>query len=229
MLDDDKRDVRLFQEAFLEDGDLHSEGGGRQRLFRWKNSGMNPTCVTTPGPLEPDQTCKEKRVWRRKKERQRAPGVDKMGVDEDSQFLQMGRSLLAKMNSNGKMKPPQVQNPPPSSIATSKSSSKAFLNALKGKSGSFLARRSISMSRVVALTSSEGAEGCTVNVSSRNFVFTSISPGTNKMQPAESNQEEASPQSEPTNKKKRPMKSKPAGAQPQLKKKKVASSLFQLL
>lgn len=39
MLDDDKRDVRLIQEAFLEDGDLHTEGGGRQRLFRWKNNG----------------------------------------------------------------------------------------------------------------------------------------------------------------------------------------------
>lgn len=30
--------VRLFQELFLEDGDLHSEGGGRQRQFRWKNA-----------------------------------------------------------------------------------------------------------------------------------------------------------------------------------------------
>lgn len=39
MLDDDKRDIRIIQEAFLEDGDLHTEGGGRQRLFRWKNNG----------------------------------------------------------------------------------------------------------------------------------------------------------------------------------------------
>lgn len=38
LLDQDQREVRLFQELFLEDGDLHSEGGGRQRQFRWKNA-----------------------------------------------------------------------------------------------------------------------------------------------------------------------------------------------
>ncbi len=37
-LDQDKRDVRLFQEAFLEDGELHSEQG-RSRRFRWKGIG----------------------------------------------------------------------------------------------------------------------------------------------------------------------------------------------
>lgn len=37
LLDEDQRDVRLIQELFLEDGDLHSEGGGRQRQFRWKD------------------------------------------------------------------------------------------------------------------------------------------------------------------------------------------------
>lgn len=39
MLDQDQREVRLFQELFLEDGDLHSEGDGRQRQFRWKQAG----------------------------------------------------------------------------------------------------------------------------------------------------------------------------------------------
>ena len=39
VLDADKREVRLFQEAFLEDGELHSDNT-RQRKFRWKNIGM---------------------------------------------------------------------------------------------------------------------------------------------------------------------------------------------
>lgn len=30
--------MRLFQELFLEDGDLHSDGGGRQRQFRWRDA-----------------------------------------------------------------------------------------------------------------------------------------------------------------------------------------------
>ena len=37
-LDQDKREIRLFQEAFLEDGELHSDNT-RQRKFRWKNIG----------------------------------------------------------------------------------------------------------------------------------------------------------------------------------------------
>ena len=37
-LDEDKREIRLFQEAFLEDGELHSDNT-RNRKFRWKNIG----------------------------------------------------------------------------------------------------------------------------------------------------------------------------------------------
>lgn len=36
VLDDDKREVRLLQELFFEDGDLHSDGK-RERKFKWKN------------------------------------------------------------------------------------------------------------------------------------------------------------------------------------------------
>ncbi len=39
-LDEDRADVRLFQEAFLEDGELHSDQA-RARRFRWKNIGMD--------------------------------------------------------------------------------------------------------------------------------------------------------------------------------------------
>jgi len=39
MLDDDKRQLRLYQERYLIDGDLHSDGPGRTRRFRWKNIG----------------------------------------------------------------------------------------------------------------------------------------------------------------------------------------------
>lgn len=37
LLDEDRRKVRLLQEILLEDGELHSEGGGRERKFRWRN------------------------------------------------------------------------------------------------------------------------------------------------------------------------------------------------
>lgn len=35
--DDDQRDVRFLQDMLFEDGDLHSDGAGRERKFRWKN------------------------------------------------------------------------------------------------------------------------------------------------------------------------------------------------
>ena len=41
MLDDDDRQLRLMKEMYLEDGDLHSEGGGRMRKFRWRNIGAS--------------------------------------------------------------------------------------------------------------------------------------------------------------------------------------------
>ena len=40
VLDEDKREIRIFQEAFLEDGELHSDKA-RERKFRWKNVGMD--------------------------------------------------------------------------------------------------------------------------------------------------------------------------------------------
>lgn len=36
LLDDDQRDIKLLQERFLEDGELHAEGG-REKNFRWQN------------------------------------------------------------------------------------------------------------------------------------------------------------------------------------------------
>lgn len=37
MLDEDARNVRRLQELFFEDGDLYTEGGPRERNYRWKN------------------------------------------------------------------------------------------------------------------------------------------------------------------------------------------------
>ncbi|XP_073419054.1 claspin isoform X2 [Dendrobates tinctorius] len=36
-MDEDKRRLRLYQERYLADGDLHSDGPGRMRKFRWRN------------------------------------------------------------------------------------------------------------------------------------------------------------------------------------------------
>lgn len=40
ILDEDKREVRLLKELLFEDGDLHTDGMGRERKFKWRNIGM---------------------------------------------------------------------------------------------------------------------------------------------------------------------------------------------
>ena len=40
MIDDDAKEIRLMKEMYLPDGDLHEDGAGRQRKFKWKNIGM---------------------------------------------------------------------------------------------------------------------------------------------------------------------------------------------
>ena len=50
ILDQDQREVRLIQEMFLEDGDLHSDGGGRQRQFRWKSAEGDEADAAPAGP-----------------------------------------------------------------------------------------------------------------------------------------------------------------------------------
>ena len=39
LIDEDKRELMRFQEVYLPDGDLHTEGAGRMRRFRWNNNG----------------------------------------------------------------------------------------------------------------------------------------------------------------------------------------------
>ena len=43
MYDEDQRELRAFKERYLADGDLHSEGGGRARNFRWQGLGDSQT------------------------------------------------------------------------------------------------------------------------------------------------------------------------------------------
>lgn len=50
-MDDDKRRLRLYQERYLADGDLHSEGPGRTRRFRWKNIGMFIECIVNTSKM----------------------------------------------------------------------------------------------------------------------------------------------------------------------------------
>ncbi|KAJ8268187.1 hypothetical protein COCON_G00133590 [Conger conger] len=116
VLDDDKRRLRLYQERYLADGDLHSDGPGRARRFRWKNiddafdmngpGGEGDEEEEEEGELE--QAELQRRRERQEKEqwlREQSEAASKKGeeaedeeglAEEDSQFMKLAKKLTAK-------------------------------------------------------------------------------------------------------------------------------------
>ncbi|XP_051948286.1 claspin-like [Xyrauchen texanus] len=114
VLDDDKRRLRLYQERYLADGDLHSDGPGRARRFRWKNiddnfeiGGMGPDGDEEVEDEEVDQIELQRRKERLEREqwireqteakakKEDAEDEEKLG-EEDSQFMKLAKKLIAK-------------------------------------------------------------------------------------------------------------------------------------
>ncbi|XP_028049876.1 claspin isoform X2 [Monomorium pharaonis] len=56
ILDEDKREVRFLKELLFEDGDLHTDGTGRERKFKWRN-------IDKLGNNEIPQMCDENDGW----------------------------------------------------------------------------------------------------------------------------------------------------------------------
>ncbi|XP_036421566.1 LOW QUALITY PROTEIN: claspin [Colossoma macropomum] len=115
VLDDDKRKLRLYQEHYLADGDLHSDGPGRERRFRWKNMddgfefGVGAGDEEEEEDDEVDQSELQRRKERLEREqwmREQSEAQAKKGEDfeeedekigeEDSQFMKLAKKLTAK-------------------------------------------------------------------------------------------------------------------------------------
>ncbi|XP_072531008.1 claspin isoform X2 [Salminus brasiliensis] len=118
ILDDDKRKLRLYQERYLADGDLHSDGPGRERRFRWKNIddgfefGVGAHDEEEEEEEELDQSELQRRKERLEREqwlREQSEAQTKKGDyleeedddeekigEEDSQFMKMAKKLTAK-------------------------------------------------------------------------------------------------------------------------------------
>ncbi|XP_069031855.1 claspin [Embiotoca jacksoni] len=117
VMDDDKRRLRLYQERYLADGDLHSDGPGRARRFRWKNidDGFNMDMTGAEGEEDGeededvDQTEVQRRKerlereqWLREQSEQKAKKGEDLEADdekiggEDSHFMKLAKKLTAK-------------------------------------------------------------------------------------------------------------------------------------
>ncbi|XP_035384852.1 claspin isoform X2 [Electrophorus electricus] len=114
VLDDDKRKLRLYQEHYLADGDLHSDGPGRERRFRWKNidDGFDFGVDAIGEEEEEDEELDQKDLQRQKERLEREQWMreqseaqakskdieedeEKIG-EEDSQFMKLAKKLTAK-------------------------------------------------------------------------------------------------------------------------------------
>ncbi|XP_023239921.1 claspin-like [Centruroides sculpturatus] len=68
VLDEDNRELLLLQERYLPDGDLHSDGQGRQRKFRWKNIDDNLAIENSDQSSGEDDGFEESNeIWRIKR------------------------------------------------------------------------------------------------------------------------------------------------------------------
>ena len=122
ILDQDQREVRLFQEAFLEDGELHSDNG-RARKFRWKDTdddvelerrSSDDEGANVSGENLQDEKWRVERLEREKWLKETEIGQDNknkikqnLGVEcvndddsdnEDSQFFNLATKALKKLN-----------------------------------------------------------------------------------------------------------------------------------
>ncbi|XP_076865218.1 claspin [Brachyhypopomus gauderio] len=129
VLDDDKRKLRLYQERYLADGDLHSDGPGRERRFRWKNiddgfefgvgaSGEEEEeeDELDQGDLQRQKERREREQWMREQSEAQAKSEDveedeeKIG-EEDSQFMKLAKKLTARTLQKRETPPVPLQVP----------------------------------------------------------------------------------------------------------------------
>jgi len=177
ILDQDQREVRLIQEMFLEDGDLHSDGGGRQRQFRWKSAEGDEADAAPTGPRtqqeeEEDASEDQEEANRRKMRTERDKWIQEQKeknqtlATADDLALVMNRTVrTVKVNTNAKM-PVGAQQ----SISISpKKQHKTLVTR-----GSFLRRSEKNLSTIATLTKSVVA--VQAPRAGANFVFASVTP-----------------------------------------------------
>uniref|UniRef100_A0A286ZLZ9 Claspin n=1 Tax=Sus scrofa TaxID=9823 RepID=A0A286ZLZ9_PIG len=186
MLDDDKRQLRLYQERYLADGDLHSDGPGRMRKFRWKNiddaSQMDLFHRDSDDDQIEEQLDETEARWRKERiEREQwlrdqaqqgkiAAEEEEEEIGEDSQFMMLAKKVTAKA----------LQKNVSHTVVTEDSKS-LFRNPFEAirpgsdsqrKTGSLLNQPKAVLQKLAALSDLNPS----APRNSRNFVFHTLSP-----------------------------------------------------
>ncbi|XP_074832479.1 claspin [Carettochelys insculpta] len=187
MLDDDKRQLRLYQERYLADGDLHSDGPGRMRKFKWKNIDDASQMDLFHGDSDNDDENEEQldeteTKWRKERfEREQwlreqiekgknEEEEEEEEIGEDSQFMKLAKkvtvkSLQKKGNSIAAVQ--ETKSLPRNPFETFRPACDLQL-----KNGSLLSRPKAVLEKLAAMSDLNP----NAPRNSRNFVFHTLSP-----------------------------------------------------
>ncbi|XP_008067378.1 claspin isoform X2 [Carlito syrichta] len=184
MLDDDKRQLRLYQERYLADGDLHSDGPGRMRKFRWKNIDDASQMDLFHRDSDDDQIEEqldetearwrkeriEREQWLRDQAQQGNITTEEEEIGEDSQFMMLAKKVTAKALQKNVSHSMVVQES--KSLLRNPFESIRPGSAHQLKTGSLLNQPKAVLQKLAALSDLNPS----APRNSRNFVFHTLSP-----------------------------------------------------
>ncbi|KAK5910976.1 hypothetical protein CgunFtcFv8_005190 [Champsocephalus gunnari] len=195
IMDDDKRQLRIYQERYLADGDLHSDAPGRARQFRWKNmddgfnmdrtgaegeEGEDDEDEVDPAELQRRKDRLEKEQWLREQSEQKAKkGEDldaddeKVGEQEDSQFMKLAKKVTAKTLQR---KEPSTASQPTKQTTSALNPFQRLSQPSQVKRGSLLSQPQSVLQKLACI--SDGNPLAPRN--SRGFLFQTVSPEKDK-------------------------------------------------
>ncbi|XP_044584460.1 claspin-like [Cotesia glomerata] len=196
LLDDDQRDVRMLQELLFEDGDLHTDGSGRERRFKWKNiDKIGDDFLEGPkneedddNPADPNELANEIE-WRKMRLEREKFLEEKMKSTDDSlenelglggQFFKLGMKVVKKrkisieqQSAEGVVDKPIIPRAVTELMGTPVSEkSKLLHNAMKR--GSFLARGDEALAKLAQVI--KQSDNALTSNHSKHFLFTHLSP-----------------------------------------------------
>ncbi|KAM7384559.1 hypothetical protein PAMA_011765 [Pampus argenteus] len=190
IMDDDKRRLRLYQERYLADGDLHSDGPGRARRFRWKSidDGFNMDRMGADGEEEEEEEGDvdlteiqrrkerlEREQWLREQSEQKAKKGEDLDADDekigegDSHFMKLAKKLTAKALQR---KEPPVAPQPEKKTSAALNPFQRPSQPLQARRGSLLSQPPSVLQKLASI--SEGNPLAPRN--SRGFLFQTLSP-----------------------------------------------------
>ncbi|XP_070576790.1 claspin-like [Ptychodera flava] len=189
MEDEDARRLRLYQEMYLQDGDLWTDGKGRTRRFRWNNmdddaSEMDMFRKDSDGEVSDNETelelkwrkeRYERERWLEEQRKEKKAEEEDVDVDENSQFTKIIKNIEKKK----KVIPEETITMDTKEKTANTSMAKGAgtpkpVHQTMFRRGSFLCKSKEDLDKIAALT--KPLSNPNGPKYSRNFVFQSRSP-----------------------------------------------------